>query len=287
MRFGRVRSPGAATSGRRPGSLCLDHCATRTNVTDTNKPTGRQLIALKNQVVRGFGESNWRELGAITEMLDVVDRHPRLLRSLSWNDDDYEGHALQMLKDMIDARPDNYPLMLDYISRTCPEGGEFISCTDDGARRIVFSPTVFTVPNEKPDINLLSVMMSFDPALKPVYQTIKSAAEVIGFTCRRADDIWDDSTVIQDVFSLIFRSYIVVCDFSGRNANVFYEAGIAHALGKHVVPITQNAEDIPFDLRHHRYVRYLNNGEGHETLRQKLIERFRTLAERKARANWA
>jgi nucleoside 2-deoxyribosyltransferase len=68
---------------------------------------------------------------------------------------------------------------------------------------------------------------------------------------------------------------------------VFYEAGIAHALGKHVVPITQNAEDIPFDLRHHRYARYLNNGEGHETLRQELVDRFRTLAERKARANWA
>ena len=256
-------------------------------MTDTNKPTGRQLIALKNQVVRGFGESNWRELGATIEMLDAIDRHPRLLRSLSWNDDDYEGHTLQMLKDMIDARPDNYALMLDYISRTCPEGGEFISCTDDGARRIVFSPTVFTVPNEKPDVNLLSVMMSFDQTLQPVYQAIKSAAEEVGFTCQRADDIWDDSTVIQDVFSLIFRSYIVVCDFSGRNPNVFYEAGIAHALGKYVVPITQNAEDIPFDLRHHRHARYLNNGEGLQRLRQELVDRFRTLAERKARANWA
>ena len=220
-------------------------------------------------------------------MLDAVDRHPRLLRSLSWNDDDYEGHALQMLKDMIDARPDNYALMLDYISRTCPEGGEFISSADDGARRIVFSPTVFTVPNDKPDINLLSVMMSFDQALQPVFQTIKSAAEEAGFTCRRADDIWQDSTVIQDVFSLIFRSYIVVCDFSGRNANVFYEAGIAHALGKHVVPITQTPDDIPFDLRHHRYAGYLNNDEGLKRLRQDLEDRFRTLAERRAKANWA
>lgn len=189
---------------------------------ETKRPTGRQLIALKHQVVSGFSESNWRELGAITEMLDEVNRHSRLLRSLSWGDDDYEGHALQMLKDMIDARPDNYPLMLDYISRTCPEGGEFISCTDEGARRIVFSPMVFSVPAEKPDVNLVSAMMSFDPVLQPVYQVIKSAAEAVGFTCKRADDIWEDSTVIQDVFSLIFRSYVVVCDFSGRNANVFY-----------------------------------------------------------------
>jgi hypothetical protein len=254
---------------------------------ETKRPTGRQLIALKNQVVSCFSESNWRELGAITEMLDEVNRHPRLLRSLSWNDDDYEGHALQMLKDIIDARPDNYPLALDYISRTCPEGGEFISCTDEGARRIVFSPMVFSVPDARPDVNLLSVMMSFDPSLRPVHQAIKSAAESAGFTCSRADDIWEDSTVIQDVFSLIFRSYVVVCDFSGRNANVFYEAGIAHALGKHVVPITQNPEDIPFDLRHHRYAHYLNNGEGLQRLREELEDRFRTLAERKTRTNWA
>jgi hypothetical protein len=254
---------------------------------DTNRPTGQQLIALKNQVIKGFTESNWRELGAITEMPGAVDRHRRLLRSLNWGDDDYEGHALKMLKDMIDARPENYHLMLDYISRTCPEGGEFISCTDKGARRIVFSPMVFSVPDERPDVGLLSVMMSFDPSLRPVYQMIKSAAEAVGFTCRRSDDIWEDSTVIQDVFSLIFRSYVVVCDFSGRNANVFYEAGIAHTLGKHVVPITQSPDDIPFDLRHHRYAHYLNNGEGLQRLGEELKERFLTLADRRTRTNWA
>ena len=251
------------------------------------RPSGRQLVALKNQVVQGFNESHWRELGAITEMLDAVSRHPRLLRSLSWGDDDYEGHALKMLQDMIDARPENYPLMLDFISRTCPESGEFISSCDDGARRIVFSPSAFSVPAEKPDPNLLSVMMPFTGSLSPVYNTIKAAASATGFQCLRADDIWDDSTVIQDVFSLIFRSYIVVCDFSGRNPNVFYEAGIAHTLGKHVIPITQSAEDIPFDLRHHRYALYLNNSEGRDKLQGELISRLQGLAAKKIHVPWA
>jgi hypothetical protein len=250
------------------------------------RPSGQQLVALKNQVVQGFNESHWRELGAITEMLDAVSRHPRLLRSLSWGDDDYEGHALKMLQDMIDARPENYILMLDFISRTCPEGGEFISSSDEGARRIVFSPSAFTVPAEKPDLNLVSIMMPFSVALSPVYETIKSAASHAGFQCLRADDIWDDSTVIQDVFSLIFRSYIVICDFSERNPNVFYEAGIAHTLGKHVVPITQSADDIPFDLRHHRYALYLNNNEGRDKLRNELISRLQGLAVKKIRAPW-
>lgn len=250
------------------------------------RPSGQHLVALKNQVVQGFNESHWRELGAITEMLDAVTGHRRLLRSLSWGDDDYEGHVLEMLKDMIDARPENYALMLDYISRTCPEGGEFVSSSDDGARRIVFSPSAFNVPAEKPDPNLISVMMPFTTSLTPVYDAIKGAASFAGFECLRADDIWDDSTVIQDVFNLIFRSYVVICDFSGRNPNVFYEAGIAHTLGKHVVPITQSAEDIPFDLRHHRFALYLNNNEGREKLQADLALRLRALAEKKIHTPW-
>jgi len=54
--------------------------------------------------------------------------------------------------------------------------------------------------------------------------------------CLRADDIWDHDAVIQDVVSLINRSRVVVCDCTERNANVFYEAGIAHRLGKECDP---------------------------------------------------
>jgi len=46
---------------------------------------------------------------------------------------------------------------------------------------------------------------------------------------------------------------IGVCDFGDQNPNVFYDA--AHILGKHVIPIAQNANDVPFELRHPRYVR--------------------------------
>jgi hypothetical protein len=253
----------------------------------SDRPSGRQLVALKNQIVSGFNDSHWRELGTLTETYDMVTGHRRLLRSLSWGDSDYEGNVLEVIKNIIDADPKNYAILVDYVSRTCPEGGEFVSCEDDGARRIVFSPTVFKVPGEKPDLNLVSVMMPFDVSMRPVYDTIKLAASATGYQCKRADDIWDDSTVIQDVFSLIFQSYIVVCDFTGKNPNVFYEAGIAHTLGKHVIPITQNPEHIPFDLRHHRYAKYLNNTEGRDGLQKELEDRLNVLARKKALANWA
>lgn len=54
----------------------------------------------------------------------------------------------------------------------------------------------------------------------------------------------------------------------------FYEAGIAHTLGKNVIPITQNIEDIPFDLRHHRVLKYLKNSEGLQELKQGIENRL-------------
>ncbi len=121
--------------------------------------------------------------------------------------------------------------------------------------------------------------MPFETSQAPVLEAIQSAARANNMTCKRGDDIWNNSVVVQDIFDLIYESYIVVCDFTGRNPNVFYEAGIAHTLGKHVVPITQSAGDVPFNLRHHRFISYLNNKEGRCGLTAKLEERIGGLME--------
>lgn len=139
-------------------------------------------------------------------------------------------------------------------------------------------PTVFQIPeHENIEPTLASAMMPFEARFDSVYEAIRQAAENADLRCRRADDIWENPAIIQDVVALIDRSRVVVCDCSGRNPNVFYEAGIAHTLGREVILITQSEHDIPFDLRHLRYIRYLNNGEGRAALTQALEGRMKTL----------
>jgi hypothetical protein len=142
---------------------------------------------------------------------------------------------------------------------------------------MVISPKVFRIPTNYPDPNLVSVMMPFGAEFNGVYASISASCCTLNLTCQRADKVWEHSEVIQDVFSLIFRSRIVVCDFTGQNPNVFYEAGVAHTLGRPVIPISQNKSDIPFDLQHHRYVRYLANTEGLKELSWTVTSRLRTL----------
>ncbi|NTU54585.1 MAG: hypothetical protein HGA97_13040 [Chlorobiaceae bacterium] len=125
--------------------------------------------------------------------------------------------------------------------------------------------------------SLISVMMPFAPKFNAVYSALTNAAKAVGMKCRRADDIWENPAIIQDVVSLIDRAKVVVCDCTDRNPNVFYEAGIAHTLGREVILITQSEADIPFDLRHLRYVQYLNNGEGLSDLTKRIQKRLSDL----------
>lgn len=139
-------------------------------------------------------------------------------------------------------------------------------------------PSVFIIPeHEAVDPTLVSVMMPFDAGFAAVYEAIQAAAAAVGLQTQRADNVWEHHTVIQDVVSLIDRAKIVVCDLTNKNPNVFYEAGIAHTLGREVIMITQSEHDVPFDLRHHRFLRYHPNGEGLATLTAGLRERMHTL----------
>jgi hypothetical protein len=146
------------------------------------------------------------------------------------------------------------------------------------------SPKVFRLENlEGVDHTLLSVMMPFNPRFDDVYAIIQDTAKTLKMQCLRADDIWEYDAIIQDVVSLINRSRIIICDCTGRNAKVFYEAGIAHTLGRDVILITQSETDIPFDLRHLRCVIYLNNSEGRGQLAERLRLRIQTLLEQPLR----
>ncbi|MBF0378137.1 MAG: hypothetical protein HQK72_11730 [Desulfamplus sp.] len=102
-----------------------------------------------------------------------------------------------------------------------------------------------------------------DNILKPI--------KTIGLQIQRADEIFGTMPVMEDIWNVLNECSIVIAEISGRNPNVMYEIGMAHTIGKKVILITQNASDIPFDLRHHRCILYENTENGRETLESKLL----------------
>lgn len=134
------------------------------------------------------------------------------------------------------------------------------------------------MPEGYVELDLVAVMMPFSMEFTRVYGAIKQATAECNLRCLRADDIWEDTTIVQDIFNLIFRAQVVVVDFTAKNPNVMYETGIAHTLGKHVVPISQSLDDVPFDMRHHRVLKYLPNAEGLAKLSSDLTTKLRQVS---------
>lgn len=241
----------------------------------------KEIIEIKSQIVKSFGKSEWLELAYSIDCEDIVNAHPRLLRSLSFGDDDYEGNVLEVLDKMIKKYPRNLDRIKSYLANKSSqlEISEFISTahTEIPKRLVAFSPRVFEVPNKPINENLVVVMMPFNSSFSNTFEAISNACKVVGLECKKANDIWENSTFIQDIFELIFMSKIVIGDFTEKNPNVFYEIGIAHTLGKTVIPLTQSINDVPADLRHHRVLKYLPNSEGYSELQKELVKRFQTL----------
>lgn len=128
------------------------------------------------------------------------------------------------------------------------------------------------------DHNLLSVMMPFKEMFDDVYTCIQEVGGQLSLDVKRADDIFSNQPVIDDVVALIDDASIIVCDLSRKNANVFYEAGIAHTLGRNVILIANDINDIPFDLRYIRVIDYdATTRQGQEALKDRLTKTINTI----------
>lgn len=236
-------------------------------------PLGNRLIDLRTPIVANFDAGNWEEIGLLTGQSDRINRHPRLLRSLSWGDEDYAGNVLTILRSIVEADPRALPIIESYLDKRFPGESTFVSAKPS-ERRVTFAPHVFELPDAYVELDLVAVMMPFAMEYDRFYAAIKEATKRCRLRCLRADDIWEETTIVQDIFNLIFRAQVVVVDFTDRNPNVMYETGIAHTLGKHVIPISQSLDDVPFDMRHHRVLRYLANSEGIKSLTDALEKKL-------------
>jgi hypothetical protein len=132
----------------------------------------------------------------------------------------------------------------------------------EGNSSLMFNP-IFKSRNFKTKRTTCFVLMPFRPNFERLYKDhIKPTLEKVGYEVLKANDLYTTSPIIEDIWEQINKSKLIVADVTGKNANVFYELGIAHAIGKDTIIITQNDDDVPFDLKHLRYFKYDDNEAG-------------------------
>jgi hypothetical protein len=121
------------------------------------------------------------------------------------------------------------------------------------------------------------VAIPYRPEFDAVKATIEEAALAANFKCEITGDLANPGTIMDQVWQGIRGADVVVADVTGHNPNVMYEMGLAAALGKEAIIMTQ-AEELPFDLRHWRTIHYRSDAIA--DLKRHLEASFRAVSAR-------
>lgn len=108
------------------------------------------------------------------------------------------------------------------------------------------------MPKEKPKV---FVITPFNDDFLSLYEELKKHFEN-DFDFNNAGDLDNQQNILKDIVMGINNADIIIADVSGLNSNVFYELGIAHAMGKKVIIITQDIGELPFDIKAYRANEY-------------------------------
>lgn len=140
---------------------------------------------------------------------------------------------------------------------------------DDGTMTV---QSIFGAPLKSDQFKSdIFMIMPFREKFNAVYtEHIKPTMERAGLKVIRGDDFFSENAIVDEIWAAIYHSKLVVAECTDRNPNVYYELGIAHAIGKPSILIVQDIEDIPFDLRHLRIIVYQTTPEALKDLQTQL-----------------
>jgi hypothetical protein len=109
-----------------------------------------------------------------------------------------------------------------------------------------------------PDVRSCFVVMPFLPEFNFFYLYLQyHLRERHGLHVERGDHKKLTIPILEKIKQSINEADVVIGDMTGRNPNVFYELGLADALSKPVILLTQDeVRDVPTDVRHFEIIKY-------------------------------
>jgi len=147
------------------------------------------------------------------------------------------------------------------VARTPQESSELWTLTI-GARAVLNTCTVARKLDGAAEVQVdrarvFCVMPFSEPWSHAVWTAfIEPAITAAGLKARRGDTTLRTGKLIQNVWNEILESGCVIADLSAFNPNVYYELGMAHALGRDAYVLVQKGTNLPADLKGSHYLEY-------------------------------
>ncbi len=106
------------------------------------------------------------------------------------------------------------------------------------------------------------------------FEAIKNTCMEVNLTCTRGDEVFRDKDILTHIITSISKSSVIIANLNGRNANVFYELGICHSMGKPIILISRNKNNLPFDIQNKNIVFYNSLYDLQHQLKDELLKIF-------------
>ena len=124
------------------------------------------------------------------------------------------------------------------------------------------------------------VVMQFTDEFNALYkEVIKPTCEAYGYEVLRGDDFYSSGLIIEDISRSIREATLIIADITPNNANVFYEVGFAHGIGKPTILLSDRKRDkLPFDVSGFRTLFYDNTIGGKGAIEENLRKHLASIA---------
>ncbi len=122
-------------------------------------------------------------------------------------------------------------------------------------------------------------VMQFTEEFDTLYRdVIKPVCQEYGYEVIRGDDFYTSGQIMDDVTQSIRSAALIIADVTPDNANVFYEVGFAHAIGKPTILLSdRKRERLPFDISGFRTLFYDNTIGGKSVVEARLRQHLDAL----------
>lgn len=216
---------------------------------------------------------------------DVAFTEAQIEHAASWEfgyDDPFFVKIPRSVADLPEDRDDEVVAALEEAANDLllREYHRFVASTQTIRLRPLFGD-----PPLRAKHNVCFVIAPFAPERTQIFQEIvKPTIEANDLACIRADDLRTNRAIVQNIWESICEARFLIADITTGNANVFYELGIAHTVGKEVILIEERPREgqVPkrvFDTMGIDAIIYENSATGGQYLRQELDRRIKaTLA---------
>lgn len=80
-----------------------------------NTTQRKKISVITKYALQNFHEGDWYTIGQLTGNIRLITEHPRLLRSLSFDDEDYNYCAAEVISDIFDSEPESINDIIDHF----------------------------------------------------------------------------------------------------------------------------------------------------------------------------